>query len=132
MITNSFSSIASKEEKSIEKVIEDKEKRILLKHVVEGIEEKEDQYKRDKKAYIKELERLNLNRSATPEQFLIVTDKMHQINQEAFDFMVLTRLTIGGFITVEEWDAIIADGKNRYHKTKTKYEKAYPDFEKVV
>lgn len=120
------------EEKSIKKVIVDKERKKQLDFIAKGIESKEDQYKKNKKAYIKELEKLNLDRSATAEQFLEVTDQVYQVNKDAFDFMVKIRLTIGELISVEEWDAIIADGKKRYHKNKTKYEKAYPDFEKAI
>lgn len=121
-----------KEEKSINKIIKDPVKSKQLKIIAKGIEEREDQYKEDKKAYTKELEALNLERLTTSEQFQIVADQIYHINKEAFDYMVKVRLSIGEFITVEEWNAIIDDGKKRYHKTETKYEKAYPDFEKVI
>lgn len=120
------------EEKSINKIIKDPLKRKQLKIIAKGIDEREDQYKKDKKAYTKELEELNLDRLATPEQFQIVADQIYHINKEAFNYMVKVRLSIGEFITVEEWNAIIADGKKRYHKTETKYEKAYPDFIKAI
>lgn len=121
-----------KEEKSIKNIIKDKVKRKQLMFIAEGIESREEQYKKDKKSYTKELEKLNLDRSATSEQFHIVGDQIHQVNKEAFNYMVKIRLTIGQLITVEEWDAIIVDGKKRYHKTKTKYEKGYSDFEKAI
>lgn len=121
-----------KEEKSINKVIKDESKKKQLKIIAKGIEKKEDEYKENRKEYRNELEELNLNRSTTPEQFLVVTGQIHRVNMEAFDFMVKVRLTIGELLTVEEWDAIIADGKKRYHKTESKYEKAYPDFEKTI
>ena len=121
-----------KEEKSIKKIIIDKTIRSQLKIIAKEIEKKEDQFKKDKKAYTKQLEKLNLNRSSNAEEFLVVTDQIHRVNKEAFDFMVKVRLTIGELITTEEWNAIIEDGKKRYHKTETKYEKAYPDFEKAI
>lgn len=121
-----------KEEKSIKNIIKDKVKRKQLMFIAEGIESREDQYKKDRKSYTIELEKLNLDRSATSEQFHEVGDQIHQVNKEAFDYMVKVRVTIGQLITIEEWDAIIADGKKRYHKTKTKYEKEYPDFEKEI
>lgn len=121
-----------KEEKSFEKIIEDKTKKKQLKLIAKEIESKEDQYKKDKKAYLKEIEKLNLDRLATPEQFLLITDQIHHVNKDAFDYMVKVRLNIGELITIEEWDAIIEDGKKRYQKKEKQYEKAYPDFEKAI
>lgn len=120
------------EEKSIDKIIKDKVKRKQLTFIAEGIEEKESQYKKDKKKYTEKLEKLNLNRNATSAEFRVATDQIHRINKEAFSYMVKVRLSIDEFLTDQEWNAIITDGKKRYHKTKTKYEKAYPDFEKAI
>lgn len=121
-----------KEEKSIDNVIEDKVKRKQLKVIVKEVEKKEEQFKKDKKAYTKELEKLNRNRASTTTEFNAVVYQIKKVNIEAFDFMVKIRVTIADVITTDEWDAIIEDGKKRFDKTETKFEKTYPDFEKAI
>lgn len=121
-----------KEEKSINKVIMEKDRRNQLDFIVKGIGHKEKVYKKEKKSLLKEIEKLNLDRDATVEQFNKIADKIRATNEDAFNYMVTARLEIGNIITTNEWSLILADSKKYYQKTEKQYNKVYPAFEKSI
>ena len=129
---NDLPFLLPREEKSINRVIEDKEKHKLLDFIVKGVENKEKQYWKDKKGYIKELEQLNLDRHSTAEQFSEVANNIYITNNEAFRYMIKIRLSIAQVITTTEWNLILEDSRDRFKKNVIKYEKIYPEFEKTM
>jgi len=129
---NDLPFLLPREEKSINRVIDDKEKHKLLDFIVKGVEDKEKQYKKDKKGYTKELETLNLDRHTTTEQFSEVANNIYITNDEAFRFMIKIRLSIAQVITTDEWNLILEDSRDRFKKNVIKYEKIYPEFEKTM
>ena len=114
------------------KVIEDKGKRKQLNAIFKDVEKYEKKFKKEKKAYLKQLEKLNSDQKATAEQFNVVGETMVEVNTETLDFMVNTRLSIGKVITKEEWLSIIAEGRKRFVKSEKQYVKVYPKLEKAV
>jgi hypothetical protein len=121
-----------KEEKSISKVIVEKDRRKQLEIIVKGIGNKEKAFKKEKKFLLKEIEKLNIDRDATVDQFNKIADKIRATNEDAFNYMVTSRLELGNIVTTDEWVLILADSKKRYQRTEKKYNKVYPAFEKSI
>ncbi|RLD22483.1 MAG: hypothetical protein DRI71_07455 [Bacteroidetes bacterium] len=130
--SNDLPFLIPKEEKAINKVIVDKQTRKELKVIFTDIEKYEKKYRKEKKAYIKQLNRVNSDQLATAGQFQILGEKMENVNSNAQDFMISKRLAIKAIVTVEEWNSILAEGKKRYRKSEKQYDKVYPKFEKSM
>jgi hypothetical protein len=129
---NELPFLIPKEERTINKVISDKQKRKELKVIFTSIEKYEKKYRKEKKAYFKQLRKVNADQKSTNEQFQVVGEKIEDVNRKAQDFMISKRLAIKAILTVEEWQNILAEGKEGYRKSEKRYGKAYPKFDKSV
>jgi len=130
--SNDLPFLIPKEEKAMDKVIYDKAKRKQLNDIFERVEKYEKKFRKEKKSYVKQLEKLNVDQKATPTQFIEVGETILRDNAETFDFMVSIRLAIGELISQDEWTAIVKEGRKRYNKSEKQYVKVYPTFEKAV
>jgi len=130
--SNDLPFLLPKAEKAMNKVIVDKDKRKQLDDIFKRVEKYEKKFRKEKKSYIKQLEKLNSDQKATAEHFNAVGETMLRVNTETLDFMVSIRLSIGGVITQAQWIAIIDESRKSYEKSKQQYVKVYPKFEKAV
>lgn len=130
--SNDLPFLLPKAEKAMHKVIVDRAKRKQLDDIFKRVEKYEKKFKKEKKAYIKQLEKLNSDQEARTEDFNAVGETILKVNSETLDFMVGIRLSIGALITQEEWTAIVDEGRKSYKKSEKQYVKVYPKFEKAV
>lgn len=121
-----------KEEKAVKKVIVDKERRQKLKILFQKVADKEKAYNKDRKRFFKLLDETTNDQNSTAEDFARLGDDFQAVNAGVYDFMVDIRLSLGSYLTDEEWDAIIEFGKEEFYKADRSYEKAWPKFDKKI
>lgn len=120
------------EGKAIKKVIVDKETRIKLNLLFKRVEEKEKEYKKDRKNFLKLLDKVTKKQSSSAEDFAKVGTGFQELNADVYEFMVDIRRSLGIYITDKEWEEIIGYSYKEYYKADKDYEKAWPKFEKRI
>jgi len=121
-----------KEEKAITKVIVEKDTRKKLKVLFKEVGVREKAYKKDRKKFLKLLDKITKEQNSTPEDFAKIGREFQQKNADVYSFMVNIRIKLGSYVTDEEWAEIIEIGKKEFYKADKDYEKAWPKFEKRI